>query len=597
MIWAAAGRPTPPLRGRLSRIRRGCEDRVLAALLVGVVVAYAYAFALAVGTAANDGDPLVYITPAALWRQNGGVGALDTAYDARLDIHPPNAEIGQLATIVISGTDRFAALRQFVAVGALVIAVLGIGGRIGLQGRQAAFGALLVPLLPVVLVQSWTGFTDLVFASFLVSAVYFGLGSRRGELLPFALAIGLALGTKFLGPLLLPVVAASLLVHQPIRRLLGFAIAGLTGAAFGAIWYVANAFRAGEALGNVDETGFQPLAWRPVAASLNRYVVELFDLSGALGADVLLYAVVGVALAVGAIALRVRGEPRRSLLAAAAVVGLLPLGVAAGRRLVAALGETAWAAGGNSTLEQWFADNAVQQRASDGAVSWFGPVGVTMAVAALPLAVHAVRHGAARVAIVMAAAPFLALLCISLSVVYLRYQGRYFVGGLALSASTWGLVTRWRAARVAIATASLLTGFLCLVNSLGKPSGLELFHEKGRPPVWAMERWEQQGLLRWSPPERHEIRTIRFVERTVPRDAHIGLALVTNDFGLPYFGAGLTRHVSIVDDGDLIPATVDWLVVSSGRRVKRCASAWRVAHREPQGWEVWRRVGAQARCP
>ena len=596
VVWAAAGRPSPPLRGRLSVVRRGCRDRVLAALLVGVAAAYAYAFALAVGTAANDGDPLVYeLARAALWRQDGGLGALHTAYDSRLDINPPNTEIGQLGTMVVSDSERYAALPQFLAVGALLVAVFGVARRIGLPGRQAAFGALLVPLLPVVLVQSWTGFTDLVLASFLVAAVYFGLGSRRGELVPFGLAIGLALGTKFLGPLLLPLVAAAVLVHQPARRLPGFALAGLAGSAFGGVWYVVNALRADEALGDVDESGFQDLGLGPVAASLVRYLVELLDLSGSLGADVLVYALAGVALAVAALALRVERGTRLSLLAAAAAVALLPLGVAAARRALAQMGETAWAAG-DSEVERWFAENAAQQTVSDGAVSWFGPVGVTMAVAALPLAVAGVRRGAQRTAFVMAAAPFLALLCIALSVVYLRYQGRYFVAGLALSASTWGVAARWRAARVAIATAALVTGFLCLVNSIGKPSGLDLLHEKHRAAVWSMPRWEQQGLLRWSPPERHEIRTIRFVERHVPADARIGIALVTNDFGFPYFGAGLTRHVSVVDAGDTIPAGIDWLVVSPRRRMERCETAWRVAHREPQGWEVWRRVGPQSGC-
>ena len=495
--------------------------------------------------------------------------------------------------MVVSGSDRFAALGQFLAVGALAVAVFGVGRRIGLPGRRAAFGALLVPLLPVVLVQSWTGFTDLVFASFLVAAVYFGLGSRRGELVPFGLAVGLALGTKFSARCCFRSSPCPCSCTSPLAASPGFALSGLAGAAFGGIWYVANAFRADEALGDVDESGFQSLGLGPVAASLIRYVVEFLDLSGSLGADVLVYAVAGTALAVAALALRAERGTRRSLLAAAAAVALLPLGIATARRAVAALGETAWAAGGDSEVERWFAENAVQQTVSDGAVSWFGPLGVTMAVAALPLAVVAVKRGAKRTAIVMAAAPFLALLCVALSVVYLRYQGRYFVAGLALSASTWGLAAGWRAARVAIATAALVTAFLCLLNSIGKPSGLDLLHAKHQATVWSMPRWEQQGLLRWSPPERHEIRTMRFVERTVPLDASIGLALETNDFGFPYFGAGLTRRVSIVDDGDTIPPTVDWLVVSPGRRVARCDAAWRVAHRERLGWEVWRRIGGR----
>ncbi|MCA1480991.1 hypothetical protein, partial [Bradyrhizobium sp. NBAIM08] len=144
------------------------------------------------------------------------------------------------------------------------------------------------------------------------------------------------------------------------------------------------------------------------------------------------------------------------------------------------------------------------------------------------------RADVRRVAVVLAAAPAIAILCVALTIIYLHYQGRYFIAGMALNASLWGLAGRWQAVRVAVATASILAAFLCLANALGKPSGLQLLKGAAPDTVWGMPRWQQQGLLRPSPPERGEIDTIRFVEERVPFDARIGLALEENDFGFPY---------------------------------------------------------------
>ena len=74
--------------------------------------------------------------------------------------------------MLLSGSDRFVAFGQLTAVFALTLGVAGSARRLGLPPRQAAYGALLVPLFPVVLVQSWTGFTDIVFAAFLVAVMY-----------------------------------------------------------------------------------------------------------------------------------------------------------------------------------------------------------------------------------------------------------------------------------------------------------------------------------------------------------------------------------------------------------------------------------------
>ena len=67
-----------------------------------------------------------------------------------------------------------------------------------------------------------------------------------------------------------------------------------------------------------------------------------------------------------------------------------------------------------------------------------------------------------------------------------------------------------------------------------------------------------------------------------------------NDFGFPYFGPRLQRHVTIVDEGDVVPPETDWLVAAPGRTLGTCADAWQVVHRR-QGWRVLRRA-SEAPC-
>jgi hypothetical protein len=659
-LWMALGGPLPEVRPWLRTAGDIIRDPVLLVLVAAGAVAYAYTCAVALSTAPNDGDPLVYeLTRAAFWRQQHGVGAIHAAYDLRLDQSPPHAEMGQLGTMLLSGSDRFVALGQFTAVFALTLGVAGVARRLGLPPRQAAYGALLVPLFPVVLVQSWTGFTDIVFAAFLVAAVFFALGASKVELLPFGLAVGLTLGTKFLGPLLLPLVALMVIVAQPPRRLGWFAFAGAVGGVFGGVWYVTNTFRARETLGGVDTSGFQAVAPDAVLGSLNRYVLELLDLSGAIGSDRRLYAIAGLLLVLAALGVRLTERPRTRwlvgaglgvallstvavaaygspawvsaqatiasdrrfyaiaglmlvlaalggrltakptawwLVAAGLIVSFLPSVVVAAHASSAWVSAQAWDANGSTALAEWFRDHQVQT-ASDGALSWFGPLGVLFVLATAPLSVGFVRRGVLRrPALVAGFAPILGLTILSLTIVYLPYQGRYFMSGVALAAATWGAVARWRPMRYGVAAVAVVTGALCLANSLGKPSGLELLRGDARPGIWGMPRWKQQGILRPTEPERDEINTLRYVEDNVPLDAAIGIALVGNSFGLPYFGPHLTRNVVVVDEGDTIPTAITWLVTSPGKAPLGCPAAWVARRMGPFGWNVWERNGPDSRC-
>lgn len=581
--WLVAGRPAPPAIGEaLGRARGAAGDPLVAILLAVSALALTYTFVVSVTTAPNDGDPLVYeLTRAAFWRQEHGIEHLGAAYDARIDYSPPVAETGVLAVMTLSGSDRFVGLPQWVALVMLALATYGVGRRIGLERRAALFGAALVPTLPVALVQSWSAFTDLVFSSFAVTAVYFGLGALGLELLPFALAVGLGMGTKFLGPIFAPLLAAILLVAQPARRWLPLGLAAIAGAGLASTWYLHTQYTAGDPVGN-GGGGTQTYGFAPIVTTFQHLTVELFDLSGASGKGVWLYS--AAALAVGAVA-AARGTP--SLFSAAAAIAATPPLVSLLARAWADTG--VWLGDdvlGRAELVDLLHDRSASTL-SDGAVSWFGPVGALLALGVPAfVAVEVRRRRLPRVALVLTAIPLAAIGAIALVISYQPYQGRYFVSAMALGAAVVGAVAtsrRWLG--VAVVGVASVTAALSLANSLGKPSGL------AGPSVWSLSRWEQQGLLRPTAGGQDEAFTMQFVEDHVPEDSRVAIALVSNSFAAPYFGRNLGRRLTILDRGDVIRDGVDWIVAAPGRRLIGCPEVWDRDRLGLFGWAVWERSG------
>jgi hypothetical protein len=593
-LWSAFGRPRPPLFAIATRAaREAVKDPLVAFPLAISAVALLYTLVVTLTTAANDGDPLVYeVTRAAFWRQEHGIGMLGASYEPRLDFSPPVAETGVLATLTLAGTDRFVGLPQWIAIPALALATYGVGRRIGLERRPALWGAALVPTLPVVITQSWSAFTDLVFASFFVSAVYFGIGALELELIPFALAVCLGVGSKFLGPLYVPLLATILAVAQPLRRWLQLAAAGVGGIAVAGTWYLRNQIEASDPAGN-SGVGLQSHDIAAVVTTFQRLSLEIFDLSGASGRNVWLYSVAAVLLAAIALGSVLKGDrPPLGLLVAATVTAVAPLAVSLLAQGWAYIGIALGDALGRPDLVDQIRDWSAPT-ISDGAYSWFGPVGAVLVLGALPIAaVEVSRRRLARPAIVLAAAPLAALAVISLVIAYQRNEGRYLIAAVSLCSATWGgFALRHRWVGTAIVGIASVTVVLSMVNSLGKPSGISLVGENVGRSVWSMPRWMQQGILRSTPPERDEIMSIRFVEERVPDDAALGIAVTTNSFVAPYFGRKLRRTVTIIDEGDVVPPSVDWIVAAPGRVLAGCPAAWAREHRGRYGWTVWHRIG------
>ena len=240
-VAAAIMRPPWPSLRRLAVLREVLGDRVVAVLAIVVALETVYVLALALFVPPNDIDSLTYhLMRGALWIQQEAVWPVGDIRDTRIDEFQPNAEILQALTMLLSESARFARLVASIALGIATLAVYGLAGRIGLDRRSAAFGALLFPTLPVVALQSSTPLTDIVVAALVVTAGFFVLGRSRGELVLACLAVALLVGTKVTGLLSPPLLLAIVSLRWREGHL-GVALVGGTAAVIvGGAWFIVH---------------------------------------------------------------------------------------------------------------------------------------------------------------------------------------------------------------------------------------------------------------------------------------------------------------------------------------------------------------------
>ena len=584
-VWILSGRPSPPpFRPALAEARDAVRHPAVLVLAVAVALGTAYIAALAFLTPANDWDALTYhLARAAFWKQEHGVVLIEDAADSRLNVNPPNAEIGQLATMLLASSDRYASLPQLLSYAALALCVTGLARRIGLAPAEAIFAGLAFATLPVVALQATGALNDLVVASFLAPAVLFALGPGLVSLALVALAVALAIGVKFSGLLALPALAVVVAVATPVRRWPALALAGATGLAAGSVWYVVNAVETGELDGGIaDETDQRAEAGAAGAVTRGlRLALSFVDMPGAGWPAWIAFLVAAGVVAAFALALRGSWNRALAVLASASIVGAV-----AATPLVWDLGVRAVYRAG-LLLDQ--RDLVVSlswelNTLAEPTRAWYGPLAPILLVAATILALVAWRRGhLPRAALGLVAAPWLLIATLALLLTWDPWRGRLLVFGVALAAATWGLLLRVPILANAAAGIATVALFLTLANYEGKWSGL--FFE---PSIWGNPRWEAQTRLS-GPRHVH-----RFVEENVPADARVGVALTGNDHLHPYFGPALSRHVSLVTGPAASPpADAEWLVLAPGTEVRRCPGAWRKDHAEG-GWAVERRLAPDA---
>jgi hypothetical protein len=595
LVWHVTGRSrVPSIREAVQRALAAIRaDPALSVLALLVALGSAYVIALALATPPLDYDVLLYHLPrAALWEQEQAVGYLAGASDPRLDGNPPGAELGILATMLLGGGDRFVALPQLLAYATCCLAVLGIARRLGLDTRQALFGALLFATLPLVAVQASTAYNDLVVAGFLALVAYAALGRSRADLVLLALSLGLALTTKLTAVLALPRLALVAAVGAPRARWPSLLAAGGCGLLLGAPWYILNLVETGKLDGGLDEAADQrqPFALLEIVTTFRRHLYSYVDFSGLRELDpTTVYGLAALAVvAVGLVAAAVAGRRRLVVVASvAAIVVFLP-------RVLVEVGDLAlraWYRGWSLVgREDIAADSSWQpQTAPDAGLSWYGPVAAILIGTALALVLVAVRRRRLpRVALVLAAAPLVLAAIFAQTVTWDPFRGRLLAFGVLLSAATWGVALTRRGLAWGAVALAIVTLPLALAGTYGKPAGV-LDWPEGERTVWGTSREE---LLATRYAGHGVVDAARALEAA--SDETVAVAPLVGEILYPFFDPNLTRRTVLVPvDGGTVPDGADWLVLAPGPRVERCGTWDAVSSAE--GWLVLRH-GAGAPC-
>ena len=570
IVVVAFVRPPSPDLPRASVARHLAGDPVIAVLSAVVAAELVYLLALALFTPPTEYDALTYhLTRAILWIQQGSVGGIPGVADTRINDLPPDAEIAQGATMLLSGSIRFVGLVQLASLLVAVVAIYGSGCRIGLERRQAAFGALVFPTLTVVALQAPTALNDLVVAALAVTAAFFALGRLPAEAILGGVTVALLVGTKATGLLVVPVLLVLCLVMYRGAGLIVVLGIGAAAVAVGSAWYVLEDSPGGESHGAVEG----PVA---IAARATRYMVETLELPAA-GKDVYVYAVVAAALAAGGLALRLR----TATVLGATLLALLPLAVPTLERAMHAVYWHGWTFFGYAKATSYGTIRGASS--ASNLESWYGPVGLALTLASLVLVTRAVhRETLPWAAVVLAVAPIVALVGTAVIVGYHAFDGRYVMGGVALGATTWGVVRLSPAASAAAAAVAAATAFLALVTFAERPAGIRLLEPAAHPSIWTLPRAWSQSIQ----PEVSVV--IEYLDSHARPGSTIALTRDRAVYPFAYVGWPSVDHRIAYAD-TLTEATAQsaaWAVLPAHAA---CAPGWRLALPSTT-WVVYRHV-------
>jgi hypothetical protein len=575
------------LRGGAAALQDALSEPICVVLAVAVLAAFGYAVALGVATPQNDFDTIFdHLWRAGIWMQNHAVGYPDCACAPYVNAYPPHGEMGVLATMVLGGADRYAALVQASAYVALAFGVIGAARGIGLARSEALLGGLLVASLPVIALQASTAQNDLVVASFLVAAAVLLLDQGRAVPWLAGGATALAVGTKVSAVIGVPVLVVVALLATPAALRGPRLAAVLVGSAAGSYWYVVNWAHTGSWDGGFPYETVDHGAAATTARAL-RAAIQLVELPGAVGRDRWVYAVAAAVL-LGALVVALwprRGAYAIAIGAVAALVALAPVLTPDVRRYLDQAYRDLWEALGRNDLA---AEVGRDITLSASNVTWYGPLGALLVTAGIVFAVIAARRGVIPwLGALLALAPFYWIVALSALLFYQDAAGRFLMAPVALAGATWGLAARARPLAWGLAGIAVTAVALAVLNDTKRPSGVPLLERPARASYWSEPRWEAQGR------EVHVPGLIRFVDERVPPDARIGLAITASDPGYVFFGPGLDRRLDLLERGRSDAPGATWAFVSpSGRSggAPRLCAAWRRLDAAPSGWEVYRRV-------
>jgi hypothetical protein len=271
------------LRGVLADLR---ADPWLLVLLAVATAEVLWRLVIAYVMPPYANDALWYhLTTVAGWLQAHRIGP--STLSIWSTVYPHNGELLFTWPALLLGNDTFVDAVQLPFAVVAALAVTGIGRTAGLSRRRAAAAGCLFFLAPVVLSQTTANYTDLIFIAFFLTAFHFLLrfladlraptcDGRLAHVFLAGLAGGLALGTKDLGVVYLPVLslllAAHLLTQLVARRATVLSVAGtllvfaLPVLALGSYHYVETWIRFGNPIFPVRFApfGVELFAGRPV---------------------------------------------------------------------------------------------------------------------------------------------------------------------------------------------------------------------------------------------------------------------------------------------------------------------------------------------
>jgi Dolichyl-phosphate-mannose-protein mannosyltransferase len=500
LAWDRLGRPSPPDMSGGDSEGLGLNG---AARFMLIVAGVALLIQLYVGVrvAPSNWDSMTYhLSRAAYWLQYHSVGQYPGA-TIRQAASPPNAEILQAWTMLLTGTDRWVEVVQWLALTGIALTTYTGARLLRFSPSSSAFAAALFVVLPEPILQSTTTQNDLVVSFFIAAAAMFMVrGMRDGNLGDLAIAgaaTGLAVGTKgtalLAGPALLVIVLAALRAYRPNRRVVvatvGFAVAGIT--VLGAFNYILNVVNRHDALG-----GVQQLVGAEGSNSdrLSIAVQDLWTFADAPGIN-------------AAWIEQIVERPAKSI-----------LGGIAGQD---------WPFTVRTTIQE---DTTA-----------YGLIGFLVFPVVLLVALLSPR--ASPGCRVLACAVVVSLLVFALNVADPRWAGRLIMPSLALGAPLLAFASRGQWSMGVVSGAAILSLVPCVLQNPQKPllvpPGQQTVFDWSRITQMTFTRPEMAGVLR------------AFNARTHPNDA-LAFVGAEDSWDYPFFGAPRTHRIERFPNGDSV---------------------------------------------
>lgn len=264
-----------------------------ALLVAGIVLIVALIAVTALFSPPNSADAMAYHLPRVIyWAQAASVEFFPTPYLNQVMLQPL-AEYFALHTFLLSGTDRYVNLIQWLGfIGCIVGASL-IAQALGAGRRGQVLAAFFCATLPSAILQASGAKNDCLLACWLIAMTWFGLRYRRtsaaGDALALCAALSLAMFTKATAYLYAPPMLLAVLC--PVLRTRRSHLPKLTVAAALAVLvvngpqYCRNIDLSSSPLGydSAHGDGFfrwrnETLGWRATASNVLRNLSEQLGL-------------------------------------------------------------------------------------------------------------------------------------------------------------------------------------------------------------------------------------------------------------------------------------------------------------------------------